>query len=49
MNAKDGFQIGVYKIINESLTHFSQFISVKNKKISGSYSGKVEKIEAQEK
>ena len=31
-NVKDGIQIGVYKINNESVTHFNQFISVKVKK-----------------
>ena len=32
-NSKDGIQIRVYKINKESLTHFSQFILVKVKKI----------------
>ena len=31
-NVKDGIQIGVYKINNESVAHFNQFISVKVKK-----------------
>ena len=31
-NIKDGIQILVYKIKNESVTHFSQFVSVKVKK-----------------
>ena len=52
-NVKDRIQIPVYKINNESVTHFSQFISVKVKKkikeISGSMSGKVGKIESQAK
>ena len=50
-NVKDGIQIQVYNINNESVNHFSQFISVrvqKNfKKILGSISEKVKKIEAQ--
>ena len=33
-NVKDGTQIRVYKINNESVIHFSQFISVKVKKNS---------------
>ena len=48
-NVKDGIQIQVYDINNESVSHFSQFISVKVKKISGSILGKVKKIEAQAK
>ena len=48
---KDGIQIQVYNINNESVDHFSQFISVKVKKkvkkISGAISRKVKKIEAQ--
>ena len=31
-NVKDGIQIQVYNINNESLSHFSQFITVKVKK-----------------
>ena len=31
-NVKDGIQIQVYNINNESVNHFSQFISVKVKK-----------------
>ena len=31
-NVKDGIQIQVYNINNESVSHFSQFISVKVKK-----------------
>ena len=31
-NVKDGIQIKVYNIDKESVTHFSQFISVKAKK-----------------
>ena len=50
-NDKDGIQIRVYKINNDSVTLFSQFIPVKVKKkfkkISGSISRKVKKIEAQ--
>ena len=34
-NVKDGIQIQIYKINNEGVTHFSQFISVKVKKILG--------------
>ena len=59
-NVKDGIQIQVYNINNESVNHYSQFISViqpyyfsrskeKFKKISGVISGKVKKIEAQAK
>ena len=40
-NDKDGIQIQVYKINNDIVTHCSQFISVKVKKISGLISGKV--------
>ena len=36
----------VYKINKERVAIFSQLISVKVKKISGSISGKVKKIEA---
>ena len=49
-NVKDGIQILVYNINNDSVNHFSQFISVKVKqkfkKISASISRKVKKIEA---
>ena len=31
-NVKDGIQIQVYNITNESVNHFSQFVSVKVKK-----------------
>ena len=31
-NVKDGIQVQVYDINNESVNHFSQFISVKVKK-----------------
>ena len=48
-NVKDGFQIRENKINKEIVTYCSQFISVKGKKISSSISGKVKKIEAQEK
>ena len=52
-NIKDGIQIQVYNIIIESVYHSSQFISVKVKKnfkkISGTISRKVKKIEAQAK
>ena len=48
-NVKDGIQIQVYNGNNESVKHFSQFISEKVKKISGSISGKVRKNEAQAK
>ena len=36
-NVKDGIQIRVYKINKESVTHFSQFLSVKFKKILRKY------------
>ena len=46
-NAKGRFQIRVYKINKEKIIYFSQFfVSVKVKKISGSNSGNVNKIEA---
>ena len=51
-NVKDGIQIQVYNINNESVNHFTHFILVivqEFKKISGSISGEVMKIEAQEK
>ena len=48
-NVKDGIQIQVYNFNNESVDHFKQFISVKVKKISGSISRKVNKMEAQAK
>ena len=35
-NAKDGIQIRVYQENKEGVAHFSQFVSVKAKKISGS-------------
>ena len=52
-NVKDGIQIRVYKINNESVTIFSQVYfkksSEKFKKISCSISGKVKKIDAEAK
>jgi len=52
-NFRDGIQIQVCNIINEIVYHSSQFISVNVKKnlrkISGSISGNVKKIEAQAK
>ena len=36
-NVKDGIQIRVYTICKESVAHFSQFISVKVKKILRKY------------
>ena len=46
---KDGIHIQVYNSNNENINHFSQLLSVKIKKISGSISGKVKKIVAQAK
>ena len=43
-NDNVGIQNRVYTTNKESPTHFSQFISVRNKKISGSVLGKVNKI-----
>ena len=52
-NIKDGIQFRVYKINNESVVRFYQFISLESyekfKKISDSISGKVKKIEARAK
>ena len=52
-NVKDGIQIGAYKTNKESVAHFRQFISVKVKetlrKLEAQFSGKIKKIEAQEK
>ena len=48
-NVKDGIQIQVCNLNNESANHFSQFIVVKVKKISGSISEKVMKIEVRAK
>ena len=48
-NLADGIQNRVCTINKESVAHYRQFISEKFKKISGSISGKVEKIEAQAK
>ena len=49
-NVKDGIQIQVYNIINESINHSSQFISVEVKKnlrkSQAQFRGKVKKIEA---
>ena len=50
---KDGIQVQVYNINNESVTYFSQFISVKAekdlRKSQASISGKVKQIEARAK
>ena len=49
-NVKDGIQIRVCKVDNESVTHFGQFISVKVEKNIRNCSlniGKAKKIEAQ--
>ena len=51
-NVKDGIQIQLYNINNESVNLYSQFISVKVKKIYENLRlnfGKVKKIEAQAK
>ena len=45
-NVKDGIQIQECNITNDIANHFGQFILLKVKKISGSISGKVKKIEA---
>ena len=52
-NVKDGIQIQVYNIINDSVNHSSQFISVKVRKnlrkSQVQFGGNVKKIEAQAK
>ena len=48
-SAKDGIQIHVYNVINDSVNHSSQFISVKVKKNLRKSQAKVKKIEAQAK
>ena len=42
-NVKDGIQIRVYKVNNESVIHFSKFISVKVTKISRKSQAKFQK------
>jgi len=46
---KIDFKFEYTRLTREKVTHFSEFISVKVKKISGSILGKAKKIEAQAK